>query len=268
MALASLHHVTCVCADARRTAAFYRDELGFSLVKKTVNFDDPHSYHLYFGDEDASPGSLLTFFEWPRAERGRLGRGTFESIGLVSPRVQTEWQLEDPDGLRLRVLPGERPGLHDVVAIGNPLLYAGLLDDAPITFAPPSEEVALIGPGTTHHIAVRAADDAEQALWRDRLDRARTAPDPGAGPPVLPLDLLPHARRDPARDRNRRPRVSSSTSRPRRSARRSHCRRGSRRSGRRSNASSPRSADSTRSPGRALDCRPHALVAELVDAQG
>jgi glyoxalase family protein len=169
VALASLHHVTCVCADAQRTAAFYRDELGFSLVKKTVNFDDPHSYHLYFGDEDASPGSLLTFFEWPRAERGRLGRGTFESIGLLSPLVQTEWQLEDPDGLRIRVLPGERPGLHDVVAIGNSLLYAGLLDDdAPISFAP-SEEVALIGPGTTHHIAFRAADDSEQALWRDRL---------------------------------------------------------------------------------------------------
>src|SRR5205085_6511714 len=92
MALASLHHVTCVCADAQRTAAFYRDELGFSLVKKTVNFDDPHSYHLYSGDEDASPASLLTFFEWPRADRGRLGRGTCESVGLLSPIVQTNWQ--------------------------------------------------------------------------------------------------------------------------------------------------------------------------------
>jgi glyoxalase family protein len=162
--------VTCVCSDAQRTAAFYRDELGFSLVKKTVNFDDPHSYHLYFGDEDASPGSLLTFFEWPRAERGRLGRGTFESIGLVSPYVHTEWQLEDPDGLRLRVLPGERPALHDVVAIGNPLLYAGLLDDdAPISFAAPNEETALVGAGITHHIAWRTADDAEQAVWLDRL---------------------------------------------------------------------------------------------------
>ena len=170
MALGSLHHVTCVCADAQRTAAFYRDELGFSLVKKTVNFDDPHSYHLYFGDEDASPGSLLTFFEWPRAGRGRLGRGTFESLGLTSPRVRTEWQLEDPDGLRLRVLPGERPGLHDVVAIGNPLLYAGLLDqDAAVSFAPASDEVALIGAGMTHHIAFRAADDAEQAAWLARL---------------------------------------------------------------------------------------------------
>jgi glyoxalase family protein len=179
VALASLHHVTCVCSDAQRTAAFYRDEIGFSLVKKTVNFDDPHSYHLYFGDEDASPGSLLTFFEWPRADRGRLGRGTFESIGLTSPKVQAEWQLEDPDGLLLRVLPGERPGLHDVVAIGNPMLYAGLLDSAaPISFAAPTEEVALIGAGTTHHVAWRAADDAEQAVWLDRLTELGLRPTP------------------------------------------------------------------------------------------
>ena len=71
MQLARLHHVTCVCADAQRTLEFYRDELGFSLVKKTVNFDDPHSYHLYFGDQVGSPGTLITFFEWPRAELGR-----------------------------------------------------------------------------------------------------------------------------------------------------------------------------------------------------
>jgi len=171
--------VTCVCSDAQRTAAFYRDEVGFSLVKKTVNFDDPHSYHLYFGDEDASPGSLLTFFEWPRADRGRLGRGTFESIGLLSPRVQTEWQLEDPDGLRIRILPGERPRLHDVVAIGNPLLYAGLIgEDAPLNFAPPTEEPALMGAGLTHHIAWRCADDAEQAAWLARLTELGLRPSP------------------------------------------------------------------------------------------
>jgi glyoxalase family protein len=49
--LRGLHHVTCVCSDAQRTTDFYRDELGFTLVKKTVNFDDPHTYHLYLGDE-------------------------------------------------------------------------------------------------------------------------------------------------------------------------------------------------------------------------
>ena len=70
MQLAGLHHVTCVCSDAQQTLDFYRG-LGFALVQKTVNFDDPHSYHLYFGDATGTPGSLITFFEWPRAERGR-----------------------------------------------------------------------------------------------------------------------------------------------------------------------------------------------------
>jgi glyoxalase family protein len=175
--LGPLHHVTCVCSDAQRTTDFYRDQLGFTLVKKTVNFDDPHSYHLYFGDESGSPGSLITFFEWPRAEPGRLGRGTLESIGITTPTVGTEIDLEDPDGLRLRLYPGPKVGLHDVVAIGNPDLYAGLFDaDAPLAFAAPVEETALVGAGTTHHVAFRAAGDAEQSAWHDRLEEIGLRP--------------------------------------------------------------------------------------------
>ena len=169
MQLGGLHHVTCVCSDAQQTLDFYR-QLGFTLVKKTVNFDDPHSYHLYFGDETGSPGSLLTFFEWPRAERGRLGRGTLESVALETPQVSETVELQDPDGLRLRLVPGPALRLHEVVVIGNPNLYAGLFsDDAPLSFAEPMDEPALIGPGTTHHIAWRAADDEEQAAWLERL---------------------------------------------------------------------------------------------------
>ena len=168
--LAALHHVTCVCSDARRTAEYYREELGFSLVKKTVNFDDPHSYHLYFGDATGSPGTLLTFFEWPRADRGRLGRGTLDSIGLVSPNVADEREDEDPDGLRLRLHPGYEPALRDVVAYGNPDLYAGLVSaDAPLSFADPVDELALVGAGTTHHIAWRVADDEESTAWLERV---------------------------------------------------------------------------------------------------
>jgi glyoxalase family protein len=168
--LAALHHVTCVCSDAQRTVDFYRDELGFTLVKKTVNFDDPHSYHLYFGDDTGAPGTLITFFEWPRADAGRLGRGTMESIGLVTPLFAAETLTEDPDGLRLRLYPGERPALRDVAAYGNPDLYAGLFaDDAPLHFADPIEEAALIGAGTTHHIAWRATSDEELAAWHERL---------------------------------------------------------------------------------------------------
>jgi glyoxalase family protein len=177
MQLTGLHHVTCVCADAQRTLDFYRDRLGFSLVKKTVNFDDPHSYHLYFGDGVGSPGTLITFFEWPRADVGRLGRGTLESIGLETPSVSEESEGEDPDGLRLRLYPAERPRVRDVVAIGNPDLYAGLFaDDAPLQFAEPIEEAALIGAGTTHHIAWRAQDDGEENAWFERLSEVGLRP--------------------------------------------------------------------------------------------
>jgi glyoxalase family protein len=178
MQLAGLHHVTCVCADAQRTLDFYRD-LGFTLVKKTVNFDDPHSYHLYFGDETGSPGTLITFFEWPRSDAGRLGRGTLESIGLETPLAEEESEVEDPDGLRLRLSPGPAPRVRDVTVIGNPDLYAGLFaEDAPLLFAEPLEEPALVGPGTTHHIAWRAKDDAEQQAWLERLAEVGLRPTP------------------------------------------------------------------------------------------
>ena len=179
MNLSALHHVTCVCSDAQHTVDFYRDTLGFQLVKKTVNFDDPHSYHLYFGDETGSPGSLITFFEWPRSDRGRLGRGTFESIGIETPTVTAEALEEDPDGLQLRLYPGEGPRLHDVVAIGNPDLYAGLFaEDAPLAFAEPVEETALIGAGMTHHVAFRTPTSAEQHGWLERLVELGLRPTP------------------------------------------------------------------------------------------
>jgi glyoxalase family protein len=179
MQLAGLHHVTCVCSDAQQTLEFYRDRLGFSLVKKTVNFDDPHSYHLYFGDDVGAPGTLITFFEWPRSERGRLGRGTLESIGLETPAAGEESEIEDPDGLRLRLYPGPAPRLRDVSVIGNPDLYAGLFaEDAPLHFAEPLEEPALIGAGTAHHIAWRTKDDAEQQAWLARLTEVGLRPTP------------------------------------------------------------------------------------------
>ncbi len=179
MQLARLHHVTCVCSNAQQTLDFYRDELGFSLVKKTVNFDDPHSYHLYFGDVVGGPGTLLTFFEWPRAEAGRVGRGTLDWLGLTTPTVTAETELLDPDGLRLHLVPGPAPGLHHVAVIGNPDLYAGLFEsDGPLRFGDSVEEPALVGPGTTHHIAWRAADDAELQRWERRLTELGLRPTP------------------------------------------------------------------------------------------
>jgi len=75
MTILGLHHITLVCKNAQRTIDFYTSVLGQRLVKVTVNFDDPGSYHLYFGDEFGKPGSAITFFEWPHAPQGRPGIG-------------------------------------------------------------------------------------------------------------------------------------------------------------------------------------------------
>jgi glyoxalase family protein len=73
MAIEGLHHITLICSNAQRTIDFYAGALGLRLVKLTVNFDDPSSYHLYFGDDIGRPGTVVTFFEWPAASQGRPG---------------------------------------------------------------------------------------------------------------------------------------------------------------------------------------------------
>jgi len=71
--LPGIHHITAICSDPQKNIDFYCGILGLRLVKLTVNFDDPASYHLYYGDELGRPGSVLTFFAWPGAHRGRIG---------------------------------------------------------------------------------------------------------------------------------------------------------------------------------------------------
>src|SRR5215213_240037 len=78
-----LHHITAIAGNAKRNYDFYTKVLGLRFVKKTVNFDDPHTYHFYFGDKTGSPGSLLTFFPWPHARRGRHGAGQVAVASLA-----------------------------------------------------------------------------------------------------------------------------------------------------------------------------------------
>jgi glyoxalase family protein len=73
--MSGIHHITAIAGDASRNLEFYTRVLGLRLVKKTVNFDDPGTYHLYFGDEVGNPGTILTFFPWAHAPRGRNGVG-------------------------------------------------------------------------------------------------------------------------------------------------------------------------------------------------
>ncbi len=80
-----LHHVTSLASSASKNNAFFTDVLGLRRVKKTVNFDAPDVYHLYYGDEVGSPGSVMTYFPFPRAARGRPGTGEVGRTSFAVP---------------------------------------------------------------------------------------------------------------------------------------------------------------------------------------
>src|SRR3954462_8854586 len=83
MKLDGMHHITMITADAEKNVEFFADTLGLRLVKKTVNFDAPEAYHLYFGDETGSAGSILTWFEFAGARQGVPGEGTIHTLQLA-----------------------------------------------------------------------------------------------------------------------------------------------------------------------------------------
>src|SRR3989337_2182463 len=93
MKLEGMHHITMITGDAPKNVEFYADVLGLRLVKTTVNFDAPQAYHLYFGDEQGSPGSILTWFEFAGAPRGRAGAGMIHTIrlGVASEAALDFW---------------------------------------------------------------------------------------------------------------------------------------------------------------------------------
>src|ERR671937_71144 len=80
MKLEGIHHVTSITADAQANVDYYVGVLGLRLVKKTVNQDDPSVYHLFYGDDEGSPGLDLTYFEYPGARRGRAGDGMVHRV--------------------------------------------------------------------------------------------------------------------------------------------------------------------------------------------
>jgi glyoxalase family protein len=104
-----IHHVTSIAGSARRNLDFYTGTLGLRLVKKTVNFDDPGSYHFYYGDAEGRPGTILTFFPWEGAPPGRLGIGEAQetvfsvpegSIGYWTQRLIEKGVAHDPPAKR------------------------------------------------------------------------------------------------------------------------------------------------------------------------
>jgi glyoxalase family protein len=89
-----IHHITAIAGDPQRNLEFYAGNLGLRLVKLTVNFDDPASYHFYYGDEVGRPGSILTFFPWPEGRRGRQGTGQAATVALAIPPTSLGFWIE------------------------------------------------------------------------------------------------------------------------------------------------------------------------------
>jgi glyoxalase family protein len=127
-----LHHITAIANNAKRNHDFYTKVLGLRMVKKTVNFDDPGTYHFYFGNENGTPGTILTFFPWEGIGQGRNGTGMATDIGYSVPAGSLDfWKdrfkefnirqqpvnerfgeqflsFQDPDGLQIDLIVPEK----------------------------------------------------------------------------------------------------------------------------------------------------------------
>ena len=234
-----IHHVTAIAREPQRNLDFYAGTLGMRLVKITINYDDPGTYHLYYGDELGRPGSLLTFFPWTAGRPGRQGTGQTNGVGLAVPPAALGFWIErllskgvkyegptrrfdeqvlafaDPDGLLLELIATPRvsavegwrdgpvPAEHAVRGVhavtiwedgdaGSADFLTGAMgfrakDEAGNRLRFESGENGLgtvvdlrrapgfwrgtDGVGTVHHVAFRAADDAEQQGRREDLRR-------------------------------------------------------------------------------------------------
>ena len=236
-AIRGIHHITAIASSAAENLQFYTEVLGLRLVKKTVNFDDPHTYHLYFGDETGTPGTIMTFFPWENMPQGAVGAGMISAVAFAIPKtavsfwterltkkgvtVKTErrfgeevLRFSDPHGLSLELAAVEHAstptpwtkgsvsepfavrGFHSATALVNdaaaparaltdllgmrrvgkeggrtrfamadPSAPGVMYDIVEDRSAPPARP----GGGTVHHIAFRAADDADQKRWRAKV---------------------------------------------------------------------------------------------------
>ena len=96
-----LHHITAIAGNAKTNVDFYTKVLGMRLVKKTVNFDDPQTYHFYYGDEVGTPGSILTFFPWDRVKPGRRGFGMTTEFAYAVPERSLDFWIERFDKMNV-----------------------------------------------------------------------------------------------------------------------------------------------------------------------
>lgn len=189
--LTGIHHVTAIAGDARQNLDFYTRVLGMRLVKRTVNYDDPATYHFYFGDPKGRPGSLITFFPWGHARTPRKGAGQVVAVRFAvdSHREPDPMVMEDPDGLRLEFVQSTGPQriigvtvltrdaersaetLEGLLGLRRESAYRFVLPDGGVIELQedPTAEPGTTGSGIVHHLAFRVTDDATEEDWRKNL---------------------------------------------------------------------------------------------------
>jgi glyoxalase family protein len=207
MKLEGMHHITMITGDAPRNVEFYADILGLRMVKKTVNFDAPEAYHLYFGDEQGSPGSILTWFEFAGARPGRAGAGMVHTIklGVASETALDFWDerlaarghvsergqpgsltFTDYEGLRfelvvaddgnppLRARHPEVPAEHAILGVEGARAYIAHGPDA-------DQELLTVTLGFTRLAELEYRLDGEQRHFHWAYDATDQRGVPGAG---------------------------------------------------------------------------------------
>ena len=164
-----LHHITAITENVKENFNFYTKILGMSFVKKTVNFDDPSTYHLYYGDSRASPGSLITFFYYKG--KGTRGQGFAEGIILEVPKKVYDKLgsvVHDPDGLTLKLRPGKD---YKTVGVITPASKSFLerwgisSDNEYVKY----DSRGRMGAGLIHHVAHSTPDAISQKDFQKKL---------------------------------------------------------------------------------------------------
>jgi glyoxalase family protein len=201
--ISGIHHVTAIASDPQANVDFYAGLLGLRLVKKTVNFDDPSAYHLYYGDETGAPGTIVTFFYWPGgASGGRVGSGQMTRLSFSAPPASLDfWQ----ERLQRHGIPVERHIRfeEDVITFVDP-------DAIPVEIVAVSSDPRQGWTGSeipaehalrgllTAELTVRSAEPTEQLLTREmgfslvRRERNRARFEAGDGGPGAFVDVITH----------------------------------------------------------------------------
>jgi len=187
MQVAGIHHITAIATDPQHNLDFYGDLLGLRLVKRTVNFDDPGSYHFYFGDEIGTPGTILTFFPWPGASRGSRGASQVTAVSFaIAPAALEFWEkrfgenrvhaeraetpfaepairFQDPDGLSLELVATSR------AAVTRRWLGSSIPTDFQIaSLAAPTLEISRLAPTEKLLTAILGFDFIDEEKKRRR----------------------------------------------------------------------------------------------------